>query len=562
MSKFETIETDVLIIGGGGAGARAAIEVAGGGGSALVLLKGLLARSGLTPMAYPSFQAAFGHMDPRDNPNVHFEDTCRAGRFLGDQNLVRALADEATDRALDLKRYGVGFKMNGDRFFQVRHPGQTYPRNLVIELGGFGLISGLKKEVRRHPQVTVLEDQVVTRLLVSDGRVTGATVLDLREGKFWVARGRAVILATGGYEQLWDKTDTAPDSTGDGVALAYQAGADLVDLEMMLYYPTVVVSDRAKGTLVQYESLLAEQYIGGRLINSRGEEFVDTNELPTRDVLMKLMFEEVKKGFGGPNGGVFIDISRSRKSKAEIDELLAALFSVPARDLPGLGIDPREEPLEVLPATHFTIGGVRINEFGETTVPGLLAAGEVAGNLHGANRISGNALAETQVFGARAGKRALEEARRNPCLPPINDSEVEEEYARVTMPLGRKGGLRPVEAIGALKQIMDDKVNYWREERGLQEAGEKIRDLRRQVEEGLTVVPVRTFNNEWRQAVEVSLMLQLAEQVCLAASTRKESRGHHHRIDYPEISDGWQVHTICTRSKDGARVSTAPVIVM
>jgi fumarate reductase (CoM/CoB) subunit A len=562
MVSYEVVETDVLIVGGGGAGVRAAIEAASLGVSVAMVCKAPVGRGGLTPMACPSYQAAFAHEDPSDSRQVQFDDAVREGRRLGDENLIEALCAEAPERALDMERYGVKFKKRGEKFLQVLHAGQSYPRNLVIQAGGYGMIAGLRKELKRHQNVTLFEDVLVTKLLKGRSGVNGATAVDLKTNTFLVFQAKAVILATGGYEQLWKLTDTAPDSTGDGISLAWGVGAELVDMEMMLHYPTVLIyPDSISGTLVQYEGLVQDCYVGGKLLDGTGNNLIPPGPLPVRDVLTRIMLDAVQAGRRSEHGGVYIDISRSPKSREEIDSLLKTLEALPYNNLRDIGIDIFTEPLEVLPATHFTLGGVRINERAETSVPGLYAAGEVSGNLHGANRVSGNALAETQVFGARAGRFAAERAKLTGKDGFLDPSETEEEFRRLLGFLEPKSeGVRPLEVKKRIRQTMHDKVGADRCEPGLKEALELIKRVRAEDLPRVAVAAAGPFNNEWREAIELLNMAQISEVVATSALIRTESRGHHWRSDYPEMKDDWEKHVVLRAEGEKVVVHTPLVV--
>ena len=340
--KPEILATDVLVIGGGGAGMRAAIAAAEKGAQVTLLTKGQLARSGATPMACPSYQAAFAMEDERDNPDIAFEDTCFEGRYLGDENLVHVLTHEATDRAMELLDYGVKFrtKANG-HFLQVVHPGHSYERNLVIQGNGYAMAAGLRRACLKQEHIRILEDLVATRLLRDASRVTGLVALDMRRGCPVAIQAKAVIMATGGYAELWRWTDTEPGLTGEGIYLCHQAGADLIDLEMMLFYPTgLCYPSEVEGTLVQYEGLLTDKYCHGQMLNGNFEPFLpQTDRLPVRDVMMKLMFREIEEGRATPHGGVYVDLRRSPRSKAEIMSILRELDSLPYNQLSDLGIE-------------------------------------------------------------------------------------------------------------------------------------------------------------------------------------------------------------------------------
>lgn len=562
--SYEVCDFDVLVIGGGGAGTRAAIEADIRGASCAILSKGPISHCGLTPLAYPSLQAALGHGDPRDNPELHFQDTVREGRGLGDENLMRVMADEVVQRVYDLERYGVKFKKVNGKFFQVIHPGQTYPRNVFISAGGYGMIAGLRSELLRHKRVRVLEYYMAVRLFTQGGKVVGCLALDLVEGKFVLFSAKSTILATGGYEELWELTDTAPDATGDGNTLAYKAGAEMVDMEMMLYYPTVLISpESARGVLVQYETLLEQRYLAGKILNAKGDEFLPPGPLPVRDIFIRAIFDEIIQGRGTPGGGVIIDITKSSKSKAEVDRLIKELIAVPYGNLKKLGIDLKTMPIEVAPGSHYIIGGARINERTETSIEGLYAAGEVSGNIHGANRISGNALAETQVFGARAGIFASERARAVRNFGEIDKGEVEAEMEKIARYREVKpGGLRPVKIKREIKKIMSQVVGRTRDESGLKEA---ISRLSRMKEELLPKIQCSNeiyCNQDWREAIEADMMMDVALIVCHGAEMRKESRGHHYRTDYPQPDDAWRKHTIIKLEGGQLTRSTAPVVVL
>jgi succinate dehydrogenase/fumarate reductase flavoprotein subunit len=559
------LTTDLIIIGGGAAGMRAAIAAAKENINIFLLTKGQAAHSGATPMACPSYQAAFAMEDDRDNPEIAFEDTCFEGRYLGDENLIHALVNEATDRAMDLEKYGVKFRKNDEgKYIQVVHPGHSFERNLVIVGNGYAMAAGLLREVKKHKNITIMDDQVVTRILKRNDSVCGVISLDMRQGKPIVIKTKAIILATGGYQELWRWTDTEPGLTGEGVFLAYEVGANLVDMEMMLFYPAgLCYPDEVAGTLVQYEGLMTPKYCAGEMLNGKNEKFLpQTERLPVRDIMMKFMFKEIEEGRGTPHGGVYIDLSKSPKSGSEIKEILKRLDSLPYNQLTDLGIDVLSEPIEVKPVTHYTLGGVRINEWGETNVKGLYAAGEVSGNVHGANRTSGNALAETQVFGRRAGIRAAEYAREIKLRDPVID-EVNKELERINSFLDEKEQpVRPIEIKRKIKGIMQDYVSYRRNEKGLFKAIELLRKLRNEDVPNLQVVNKNlVYNYEWEEAIEAVFMIEVSELVAVSALFRKESRGHHWREDFPNMDQNWEKHTLIQKDESKPYlVNECPVV--
>jgi succinate dehydrogenase/fumarate reductase flavoprotein subunit len=558
MKVDTTIPVDVLVIGGGGAGVRAAIEADCEGATVALISKGPVTRSGLTPQAFTSYQAPF---DPRDSAALHFKDTVHHGRDLGDQNLVRAMADEAVPRALELHRWGVPFKMEGDTFFMVFHPGQTYPRNLLIQGGGYAMMVRLKKELNRHRAVKVFEDYMVTRLLMSDGEVVGAVAVDQREGRLVAFQAKAVILATGGYERLWGKTDAAPDSTGDGTSLGLMAGATLADMELMLFYPTLYFyTEGEQGLVVVYEWFLEERYLAATLVNARGQEFLPKRPL-LRDELSELIFREVAAGRGTEQGGVFIDVSRSPKSREEKEKVYRELIAGPGRNLKNYGIDVTKDLIEIAPGAHFSLGGVHINERCETDVPGLYAAGEVAANLHGANRVSGNALTETQVFGARAGKFASQHAKGSPSIT-LPTKQVEEEMDRIRNVVDGRGDRRPSEVRRKLQGVMDRFVSPVRSVKGLSEALKEIEAMKADDLIKLKVVDQARFNYDLRDALQLMNLVSLAEVVIRSAMMRQETRGHHLFSEYPEPRKEWCKHTAVRLKANVPSYSTIPVVTL
>jgi len=548
MDNFEVMKTDVLVIGGGGAGVRAAIEANNQGLDTCLASKGPIAHSGLTPLAYPSIQAPFGVTDARDNKDVHYDDIVKIGRYLCDEDLARVLADEIVERVYELEEYGVKFKKQEDgKFLQVHHPGQTYPRNLFIMKGGFGLINGLRREVKRRQNVKIFEDFFISRLLTQQGEVVGAFGLNLKDGHFYAIEAKATILACGGYEELWGLTDTAPDSTGDGVFLGYAAGADVIDMEMALYYPVSFAwPESVRGVCLQYETILSKERLDFRLVNNEGKQFLTEGPLPVRDILMRAMFTEIEEGRGTEHRAVYIDPSLSSKSPEEIEKVIELLLKVPDRNLKSLGIDMRKERLEVSPAIHYTLGGVHINARAETTLPGLFAAGENASNIHGANRISGNALAETQVFGRRAGFYASEYAKKKTHVAFSTGAIDTELHKWHEFGVAKPDAIGPLEIRKAMKQTMDLYMGPNRNEKGMTKALNTIIDLK---ENALTRVKVTTggiFNTEWRTAMEVAITLDLAELTIRSGLFRKETRGHHFRPDYPETLETPQ-HTLVAK---------------
>jgi fumarate reductase (CoM/CoB) subunit A len=552
-SEDPVIKTDVLVVGGGGAGMRAAIEAAVRGADVLVANKGPMGRSGTTPMAMEAYQAV---CLPGDSEEIHFHDTVAGGWFLGDENLIEGLVREAFPRAQDLESFGVRFKKKPDGSFDpMHHPGQTFPRALFVQGGGFGMLAGLVNRARKDRRILSLSDVEILRLVQDrDGAPVAAIYLDLKDGRVKAATVGAVVIATGGYEELWACNDAACTACGDGLFLAYEAGAELVDLEMLQFYPTVVIDPPyVKGTLFQYELVINPEFLGGRLCNGRGDIFFEG--LPLRDAVTRAIWREIKAGRGADHGGVYIDLTRSTKDRQALTAALEKWQPNQFHYLKEMGVDLRDARVEVAPHAHFTMGGVAIDEKGATNVPGLFAAGEAAGNLHGANRVSGNALAETQVFGALAGASAaaFARSRRGRGAPEVKAEirEIEAEHGRF---LERKDpSLRPFQILRHLQATMWKACGIERDEPGMEKGREEVRQIVREslprmsIHSGETR-PTTPYLQELQQAWELKIMTVLSDLVLSSALFRKETRGHHMRSDYPDGDEKPQ-HVLFSKEK-------------
>jgi fumarate reductase (CoM/CoB) subunit A len=560
MEQYEVVTTDVLIIGGGAAGARAAIEAADQGCNVILTNKGLVSKSGATPMA-DTFAIP---LHPQDSKKAHFEDIVRVGRNLGDQNLIRALVDDAKARFLDLEEYGVPFQRNDDEILLEHHPGTAYPRNAHIRGGGYYLMKLLYDQIQKRHSIQVYPDHIATRIFSEDGIVAGASVLDLRRSIFLLFRCSSIILATGGYMGIFKRSTASPDVTGDGIVLAANTGAKLVDLEMVQYYPTsFVYPDHLQYDLVEYETFLGKKYLGGRLLNNDGKEFLPPGEPPPRDEITRCILEEIEKGKGSDHRGVYLDVREPIGKLAELEMQFQEkqVISIEYNKFRRLGVDAKQELLEVGPAAHYTMGGVRINDDCETSIPGLYAAGEVAGNLHGANRISGNALTETQVFGFRAGKTAARRAREvRGAIPKIPKKVVLQEMSKRERFLKSGAGESPVDLCRELREIIDRRLMLRRNREELTRGLGEVKELKRQYERSCRVTKLRELNFEWQQAIELGFILDLSELVMGSALLRKETRGNHFRRDHPHTTKAWTRHTITCKKDDCVIYGTAPVI--
>ncbi|MEL7623826.1 MAG: FAD-binding protein [Clostridiales bacterium] len=543
------LSTEVLVIGGGGAGVKAAIAACEAKAGVLLVCKGLVGKSGSTPLASWGFAAALGTADSRDSSEQHCLDTVKSGRKLANPKLAAVLAGEAVACLEELVEYGLPLEYEEGVIKQLRVPGETYPRSVIVHGGGKRIMQVLKTKMKQL-NIDCLEDFVVTKLLVEENRVAGAMGISLRDGAIVLIRTKSVVLAGGGYGYLWATNDNPPHNTGDAYHLAYEAGAKLEDMEMVQYYPTVILHpQRVKGVLVDYEACLEPHLCDGRLVNGCGQPLFDGGHLPARDELIRRMFEEIQAGRGSSHGGIYLDFSQSRHDKAAIDARLEKLV-MGYSYVKGLGVDMVAEPLEMIPMIHYTLGGVMINEEAAASVDGLFAAGEAAGNIHGANRIAGNALTETQSFGKVAGLsaaryaqnseqqpfRAEEAAGHADFLKGLLQREKDENEGKAINPLAIKS---------QIQAIMDRYMGYGKEAARIREALALLQQIKKEQLPLMKADSAPVMSLLLLAAGEAYSMLNVAEMICRAALKRQESRGHHFRRDYPQQNSGWDdCHTV------------------
>lgn len=548
----EVYSTDVLIVGGGGAGARAAIEASRNNAEVLLAVKGLFGRSGCTVMAEGGFNAAFGFVDPEDSESHHFEDTVEGGRFLNNQELVEVLVSQAKQRLIDLESYGAAFdRVAPDKLAQRYFGGQRYRRTVHKgDKSGHEMMFSLMEEVSRQG-VDILDEVAVTKLIASEGRVAGAIGLDLVRGKLLLFRARAIVIATGGAGRMYSITTNPIQKTGDGYALALNAGAELADMEMVQFHPTGMVFPSSSRGLLVTEAVRGE---GGKLYNAGGERFMfnydKRGELSTRDVATRAIFREIREGRGSEHEGVYLDISHL--SSELIEEKLGTML----KQFQDVGVDIREQAMEVSPTAHHFMGGIRIDSQARSTVPNLFSCGEASAGVHGANRLGGNSLAETQIFGAIAGRKAAEEAKRHR-LCKISRREVEGEHGRI---YGFEGGngTSPYELKAELQSLMWENVGIIRTRESLNQA---LRGIARIEEKAVSVGSGRRYNLELLQAIELENMLQVAQAMVKSALLREESRGAHFRADFPEEDSEWLLNTKVTGGNGDIAIKTSrPVI--
>jgi fumarate reductase (CoM/CoB) subunit A len=545
MKNFERIQTDVLVIGSEGAGARAAIELAIKGKKPLITTKGIMGGSGVTLMAPFSCCVAYGHQDPRDNPDVHFEDAVIGGKFLNNQEMVDVFTKEAPQALLDLESYGAKFEKQEEdptKFIQASMPGHRYPRAIYYDFStGLQFRKGLKRESKKRG-VAVKEDFFVADILVEDGAVTGALCLDIQTGKFVVVECPAVILATGGNLELYyPYNDGSCDVTGDGSALALRAGAECIDMEFQQFFPTGMVWPPSVTGMIWIGDL--RYRLGGFLYNKNGERFMkrydpERMELSTRDITSRSMVREILEGRGSPHGGVYLDVSHMGNNIVEnyVAEVFPN-FSFRGYSLIKAGVDIRTDAMEVAPMAHFTMGGVRVNPQCETKIRGLFGAGEVTGGLHGANRCEGNALPETQVFGKISGQVAAEYIESTPPTKP-RDSLIEDTYNKIMGFSKKEDGIQHFEIRKKIQKIMWNKVGVVRTLENTEKAVKEFEQIKKEDLPRLFLKnQAKAYNRELFEALETVNMFQVGEAMAKSASLRKESRGAHYLIDLPERDD-------------------------
>jgi len=581
MAAHATYSYDVLIIGAGGAGLRAAIEAANSGVSVGLICKSLLGKAH-TVMAEGGMAAAMAHNDDRDSWKVHFADTMRGGQYVNNWRMAEIHAKEAPDRVRELEAWGAVFDRTPDgRINQRNFGGHRYPRLAHVgDRTGLELIRTLQDHTT-YLGVTVHMEHTVIELILDGGRAAGVLAYDRERGRFHVFSAKAIVLATGGVGRAYKVTSNSWEGTGDGHALAYRAGAELIDMEFIQFHPTGMVwPPSVKGILVT-EGVRGE---GGVLRNSEGRRFMFDDipdnykpqtasdaeegwrytqgdksarrppELLTRDHVARCINREVKAGRGSPHGGVFLDI-------AWIKEKISGAEGHIKRKLPSMyhqfkelaDLDITKEPMEVGPTTHYIMGGIRVNaDSQESTIPGLFAAGECAAGINGANRLGGNSLSDLIVFGKRAGEYAAQFARGN-AAPKVDDGAIDRAMKASLAPFERgAGGENPYKVQYDLQDTMQARVGIVRLEDEMQEALTRLAGFNERAAR-VGIDGHREFNAGWHTCIDLRNLLDVSEAIARSAIERKESRGGHFRDDYPDKKDEFSTFNFGTRRQaDGS----------
>ena len=534
---------------------RAALAASDAGLKVTVVSKSLLGKAH-TVMAEGGMAAALGNVDPKDNWQVHFGDIVEEGVYIGNWKMAEILAKEAPNRVHELEKFGALFDRTPDgRILQRAFGGHTYRRLCHVgDRTGLEIIRTLQDQIIHRENVTIIDEMYIIDLFRKDGRVAGAIGLKMDKGEFHLFRAKAVVLATGGCGRVFKITSNSWESTGDGIGLAFRAGATLQDMEMIQFHPTgMVYPPGVKGLLVT-EGVRGE---GGILYNKNKERFMlryspEKKELDARDVVARANYAEIQAGNGTEHGGVYLDISY--KGAEFVKQKLPSMYM---QFMEFAGVDITKEMMEVAPTVHYKMGGIRVDpETGKSTSDGLFAAGEVACGLHGANRLGGNSMTDILVFGKKIGEGASEYVK-NVDLLDIDEAEVQEKI-NLTLGFLKQGGLNAYDLIDELTTTMSDNVGIVRDGEHLQKALDTILKLKGQFSE-VSAPGGRKYNHGLLAALELRNMLIATEAIVRSAIMRPESRGAHTRRDFPKKNKEWLKNIVCFDENGDFKFDTKPV---
>jgi succinate dehydrogenase / fumarate reductase flavoprotein subunit len=580
MPDYQTTEHDVLVIGAGGAGLRAAIEASAAGVSVGLVCKSLLGKAH-TVMAEGGIAAALGNVDDRDNWKVHFADTMRGGQYVNQWRMAELHAKEAPDRVRELEAWGAVFDRTKDgRILQRNFGGHRYPRLAHVgDRTGLEMIRTLQDH-GIHQGIDVHMEHTVLALLKEGERVVGAFGYERERGRFKIFRAKAIVLATGGLGRAYKITSNSWESTGDGLSLAYQAGADLIDMEFVQFHPTGMIWPPSVMGILVTEGVRGE---GGILTNKDGKRFMfdsipenyraqtadneeegwrycqgDKNarrppELLTRDHVARCIVREIKEGRGSPHGGVYLDIAWIKQKMSNSAEHIKKKLPSMYHQFKQLAdIDITEQPMEVGPTTHYAMGGIHVHPDTQMSrIPGLFAAGECAAGINGANRLGGNSLSDIVVFGKRAGEYAAKFAKENQ-FGKIDSDQIDRTAAEAVAPFERAAGENPYTVQRDLQEAMQELVGIVRTESEMKTALEKLEQFWERADRA-DVTGHREFNPGWHTALDLKPLLTISEAITRAALERKESRGAQFRDDCPEKDDRFaKRNTMVFKAADGS----------
>ena len=546
-NTYELLQTDVLIIGAGGAGLRAAIEAKKQGATTLIVTKEYLGGAH-TSMAMGGLNVA---IKKPATSKQHYQDTINGGWHINNYKMAKIFSKEMPDRIYDLESYGVRFdKLPDGTFYTWAGGKQSAPLNLCAgDYTGREMIQGLIREIKRL-RIPYLDDYFVTTLFTKEKKVIGVSLMDIKSGKYKIVNAKSTIVATGGGGMMYLINTNAPSNTAEGYAWAIEVGASLVDMEMIQFHPTgIAYPPQKKGRLI------TEKVRGhnGILTNSKGERFMQRYqpklmELAGRDEVSRAIYQEIEEGRGTKNGGVYLDVRHWKKG--DVERLIPDVF----KEHKEIGIDIRKKVMEVSPSMHHMMGGININEWGETNIKGLFAAGEVTRNIHGANRLGGNSLAEGQVFGRRVGIKAAKSAKRQRAIT-ITNVMIEQEVKRLNSYLNRKKGIGPKSLTRQLQVIMWNNVGLVRDEKRLKTAYKNIKQLNTKAKK-----LVARNKKELQMCLELECMIKTAHAIVISALLRKESRGAHYRTDYPKMDPKWEKNIVVYQKNGLFKTRVIPVV--
>lgn len=556
MLPLDDLDCDILIVGAGGAGLLAALHAATANPRLriVIVVKGLLGQSGCTRMVQGGYNCV---LNPKDSLERHFEDTVKGGQFINNQELAWTLVSDSPARVIELEnRVGCLFDRNPDgTIHQKPFAGQSFDRTVHKgDLTGIEIMANLRDWVLEQPNITVLEETRGLDLLRGDGGVGGAVLLDNRRGRFVVVTARAVLLATGGGATMFTISSPSLEKAGDGQAMAFRAGAKFIDMEMMQFHPTglLVGKSMATGGLLE-EGLRGA---GARLFNAQGERYMERYapekvERATRDVVSRSSYLEIMAGRGTPSGGVLLDATHLG------EKFLLQNFHGMVERCRDYGFDLLHSRVEVSPSAHYHMGGVMIDRDCRCNVDGLFVAGEDAGGVHGANRLGGNGVADSVVFGARAGDAMAEYVSHRPNTS-MSAGQIRDVCDQWLAPLLQMNGPNPFTLRTRLEDVMWRKVGVVRNGDGLRDAVSELQTLR---DEAATADgsggPI--YNAKWNEALNLANMTIIAEMIATAALLREESRGAHYRQDFPNQDPNWFKNICMSRHSNGLGTWTVPV---
>lgn len=590
MANYEVHEYDVLVVGAGGAGLRAAIEASAMGVTVGLVCKSLLGKAH-TVMAEGGVAAALANVDEQDGWETHFCDTMNGGKMMNNWRMAQLHAQEAPDRVRELERWGAVFDRTKEgKILQRAFGGHKWKRLCHVgDRTGLEMIRTLQDR-GVHQGITVYMECAITRLIKDGDKVSGAFGYYREDGRYVLFKAKAIVLATGGVGKSFPVTSNSWEYTGDGHALAYDAGAQLIDMEFVQFHPTGMVWPPGVRGILVTEGVRGE---GGILRNSKGERFMfkylpeatkndyaDSEEeaktwvdaairgektqarrppeLSTRDNVARSIYLEVKAGRGSPHGGVFLDISYQ-----DPDRVKKKLPSMYHQFKELADVDITQQPMEVGPTMHYIMGGVRVDaDTAESQVPGLFAAGEVSGGMHGGNRLGGNSLSDLIVFGRRAGAGAAEYAKKHTAAPQTSEEQIKAAIDEMEEPFNRPNGKNPYELQRKMHEIMSTYVGIFREENDLKKGIALLAELKEEIKQ-VSISGTKTYNPGWHMCRDLKNMMICSEAIARSALSRTESRGAHSRLDYPDTDPEQQKNnTAVFKDGDGMKLEKTPTPVM